>query len=149
MLPHAEARSILSRCSHCGQPNRVPAERVVDDPICGRCKRRLFPHRPVTVTEATWPDEVDNCPIPVLADFWAAWCAPCRTVAPVLEHVAIQRGGRLKVVKVNIDDNPALAARFAVRSIPTLVVLRGGQEIDRIVGALPTAELDRRLARIV
>ena len=152
MNPHprarAEAASVQVACSQCGQVNRVPSHRLADDPTCGRCRRKVFPHRPVEVTAATWQAEVERSPLPVLADFWAPWCGPCHAVAPALEQLASRRASRLKVVKVNVDHNQELAGRFGVRSIPTMVVLRGGREVDRMVGALPADEIDRRLDRL-
>lgn len=139
---------VSSACTHCGQLNRLPSRRLADDPTCGRCKQKLFPHRPVEVSGASWHAEVEASPLPVLADFWAPWCGPCHAVAPALERLAGRRASRLKVVKVNIDQNPDLAARFGVRSIPTMVVLRRGREVDRMVGALPADEIERRLARL-
>jgi thioredoxin 2 len=139
---------VHAACTHCGQVNRLPARRLGDDPTCGRCKQTIFPHRPVEVSGATWRKEVETSPLPVLADFWASWCGPCHAVAPALERIADQRASRLKVVKVNIDQNQDLAARYGVRSIPTMIVLRGGREVDRMVGALPADEIDRRLARL-
>jgi len=144
----ASSGFVHATCAGCGQVNRLPARRLADDPTCGRCKQKVFPHRPVEVTGATWAREVDTSPLPVLADFWAPWCGPCHAVAPALERIAGRRASRLKVVKVNIDENPDLAARFGVRSIPTMVVLRRGREVDRMVGALPADEIDRRLARL-
>jgi thioredoxin 2 len=87
--------------------------------------------------------------VPVVVDLWAPWCGPCRMIAPVLEDLAARNAGRLKVIKVNVDDEPALGARFDARSIPLLVVLRDGQVIDRIVGALPRAALEARLAPLL
>lgn len=102
---------------------------------------------PVTVTEQTFRAEVEHSKVPVLVDFWAPWCGPCRAVAPMLEQLAGERAGRLKIAKVNVDENPGLSARFAVRSIPTLALFRDGTLIDEIHGAVPKATLEARLAR--
>lgn len=140
----------LIRCPTCGATNRVPPEKLKLglQPVCGRCKTPLLgASMPVTVTDATFSTEVERAPVPVLLDLWAPWCGPCRMVAPVLEELAKEMAGRVRVAKLNVDENPATAARFQVRSIPTLLVLKGGREMDRIVGVQPKAEIARRLKR--
>ena len=140
----------LIRCPTCGATNRVPPEKLKLglQPVCGRCKTPLLgASMPVTVTDATFSTEVERAPVPVLLDLWAPWCGPCRMVAPVLEELAKEMAGRVRVAKLNVDENPATAARFQVRSIPTLLVLKGGREMDRIVGVQPKAEIARRLER--
>jgi thioredoxin 2 len=136
--------SILS-CTSCGARNRVgPIERGA--PRCARCKAML----PWLVEADTGSFGAESASsLPVIVDLWAPWCGPCRMIAPVLEDLAARHAGRLKVVKVNVDEEPALGARFEARSIPLLVVLRDGQEIDRIVGALPRAALEARLAPVL
>ncbi len=136
---------VQAACAHCGAVNRFPYARRNDDPTCGKCKQKVFPRAPVVATDATWRDVVEDSPIPVLVDFWAPWCGPCRAVAPALESVARERGGRLKVVKVNVDENPQLSMAFDARSIPTIMVLQGGRVVDRIVGAMPKSQLTVRL----
>ena len=93
------------------------------------------------VTGANFAREVEGSPIPVLVDFWAPWCAPCRMVAPSLEAIAKARAGQVKIAKVNVDENQALAARFGIRSIPTLAVFQGGRAVDQLVGALPRGQI--------
>lgn len=129
------------RCPECEARNRVrPSARGV--PRCARCKAHL-PWM-VSADGSSFDDEV-KAAIPVLVDFWAPWCGPCRAVKPVLERAAATHAGRLKVVEVNVDEEPQLASRWGAMSIPLLVVLRDGQEVDRIVGAVPSTELERRL----
>jgi thioredoxin 2 len=101
----------------------------------------------MTVTDATFAAEVERSPLPVLVDAWAPWCGPCRLIAPVIEELAVELAGRVRVAKLNVDENPATATRFNLRSIPTLLVLQRGREVDRIVGVQPKSEISRRLER--
>jgi thioredoxin 2 len=103
----------------------------------------------VVEADAASFDAEASSSVPVVVDLWAPWCGPCRMIAPVLEDLAARHAGRLKIVKVNVDEQPALGARFDARSIPLLVVLRDGREIDRIVGALPRPVLETRLAPVL
>ena len=137
------------RCAACGAENRILRARLGDDPVCGRCKGKLFPRHPVAVTDATWKREVEDSPLPVLVDFWAPWCGPCRLLTPTLDALARERGGRLKVAKLNVDENPVTSSRFTVGSIPTLMVFRGPLLLDRIEGAVPRPQLEARLARVL
>jgi thioredoxin 2 len=141
----------LIRCPSCGATNRVPQDKIDQGlaPVCGRCKTPLLAHQGVvTVTDATFSAEVERSLLPVLVDLWAPWCGPCRTIAPMIDELALELAGRVRFAKLNVDENPATAARFKVGSIPTLLVLKGGQEVDRIVGVQPKAEIARRLQRV-
>lgn len=132
-------------CPSCAARNRVGAiERGV--PRCAKCKTTL--PWVVDADTTTFADET-AASVPVVVDYWAAWCGPCRMISPALEQLAEQHAGQLKVVKVDVDANPELASRAGARSIPLLVVLRDGQERDRIVGAMPRAALEQRLAPLL
>ena len=142
----------LIRCPGCGATNRVPLEKLRHalQPVCGRCKTALLiDNKPVTVTDATFAREVERSPLPVLLDMWAPWCGPCQMIAPVVEELAAEMTGRVRVAKLNVDENPATAARFNVRSIPALLILRAGREIDRIVGVQPKSEIARRVNQVI
>jgi thioredoxin 2 len=135
------------QCPNCGKKNRLPAA-ATGTPRCGNC------HQPLPwVAEASDDDFVDvaeGSSIPALVDLWAPWCAPCRMVSPALEQLAREYAGRVKLVKVNVDESPKLSGRFEVRAVPTLLVLRGGQVVARQAGAAPIPALrtwvDRALA---
>jgi thioredoxin 2 len=132
-------------CPNCGARNRVgPIARGT--PRCARCKTML--PWVVDAGAASFTDET-TASVPVVVDLWAPWCGPCRMISPVLEDLAARHAGRLKIVKVNVDEEPALGRRFDAHSIPLLVVLRDGREIDRIVGALPRPALEARLAPVI
>ncbi|MEK8051828.1 thioredoxin TrxC [Ideonella sp. DXS22W] len=128
-------------CPHCGATNRVPAERLADDPGCGRCHQPLLDGQPVTLTDASAGKFLAQSTLPVLVDFWAPWCGPCRQMAPQFEAAARQLKGRVIFAKVDSDQNPQLAAQFGIRSIPTLVKLQGGREVRRQSGALPASQI--------
>ena len=129
-------------CRSCGAKNRVTVPPVGKTPACGKCGAPL----PwiVTVSDADFTAQV-SAPVPVLVDFWAPWCAPCRMVAPVLEQIAAEQAGRIKIVKLNVDENPMAAGAHRVQSIPTLILFKNGQPVDRFVGALPKEALLARL----
>ena len=146
------SEALVVRCPACGVGNRVPRAKIDQGlvPVCGRCKTPLrVDTKPIVVTDASFSADVERSPLPVLVDAWAAWCGPCRMIAPVIDELAGQMAGRVRFAKLNVDENPATASRFNVRSIPTLLVLKGGREVDRIVGVEPKSEIARRLAQFI
>jgi thioredoxin 2 len=144
----AATEAKIMKCPACGANNRVPLEKIAGglEPVCGRCKTPLtVPTHPFTITDANFAAEVERSALPVLLDLWAPWCPPCHMIAPTIEELTSELAGRVKVGKLNIDQNPATTARFNVRSIPTLLVLKNGKEIERLVGAFPKPEIMRKL----
>jgi thioredoxin 2 len=146
------ADAALVRCAKCGATNRVPRAKVAQGlaPKCGRCHAplSLADQGPIVVTDGSFADVVERSPLPVLLDAWASWCAPCRLIAPVIEELAGDLAGRVRVGKLDVDANPLVASRFGIRSIPTLLIMSGGREVDRIVGVVPKEEIVRRLERV-
>ena len=138
-------------CPACGATNRVPGDKVAQGlaPVCGKCKTPLPAGRPQAVTDASFAQDVERSALPVLMDAWAPWCEPCHVIAPVIDQLASELAGRVRVVKLNVDENPQTAARFNLRSIPTLLVLMSGREIDRLVGVQPKQEIARRLEQAI
>jgi thioredoxin 2 len=128
-------------CAHCGATNRLPAIRLGDDPDCGRCHQPLLSGAPIALDDRSFDAFVQRSSLPVLVDFWAPWCGPCRQMAPQFDTAARQLKGQALLVKVNSDDSPQTSAKFGIRSIPTLVLLQGGVEQRRQSGALPAAQI--------
>lgn len=145
------AASQIIRCSNCGANNRVDPAKLADNrAVCGQCKTTLAPPaEPVEITDANFKDVVISSTVPVLVDFWATWCGPCRMIAPIIEQLARDFAGRARIGKLDVDANPMTAMEFNVQSIPMLFIFKDGQVVDRIVGLqsreLITGRLDRFL----
>ncbi|WP_426269584.1 thioredoxin TrxC [Dyella kyungheensis] len=133
-------------CPHCAALNRVPEDRLGQHPVCGRCKQPLFEGKPAALTAANFDAVAGRGELPVVIDFWAPWCGPCLSFAPVFAEAAASLEPQLRLAKVDTEAQPALAQRFGIRSIPTLLVLRNGKEIARQAGALNGMQLRQFLA---
>ncbi len=142
-------RGIVTPCPSCGQRNRLAYERLGDEVRCGKCKHGISaPNQPIEITSTPDFDRlVAKASLPVVVDYWAPWCGPCRMVAPEVQKVAARQAGRAIVVKVNTDQLADLGQRFNIRSIPTLAVFAGGREITRLSGARPAEEIEALVAQ--
>jgi thioredoxin 2 len=134
---------MLIVCPHCSATNRVPDARLRDDPVCGRCDRALLDGCPAPLSDANFDAVVGKTELPVVVDFWAPWCGPCLMMSPQFEPAALQLKGRALLVKVNSDQSPVCAGRYAIRSIPTMVLFSRGKELKRVSGALQSAQILR------
>ena len=128
-------------CPHCQSPNRIPTARLSDNPRCGKCKKPLFTGHPIALTDQTFDRHLTRSELPLVVDFWAAWCGPCKMMAPFFEQAATELEPHVRLAKVNTDENPMLAQRYQINSIPTTAVFKGGREVARQPGAMNLPQL--------
>jgi thioredoxin 2 len=135
-------QTLTVACQFCGTLNRIAVDRVGDGPKCGSCSRPILLDRPLHVSDETFQQVIRDTEIPVLVDFYADWCGPCKIMAPLLDDLAHERMGQVLVLKLDTDRNPVTQQTFGVRSIPTMILFRGGKEAARQTGAFPRAQLE-------
>ena len=146
--------SMIVRCPNCGAKNRIPKNRWGDKAVCGKCRSPLpladpFPDHSVEVSDWSFQKEILDFPGPVLLEFYAPWCGHCQRLSPVLDQLASQYAGRVKITKLNVEQNPQTASQYAIKSTPSLFFFRNGKVVDRVLGAIPKAEIERHLMPIL
>lgn len=139
-MPNAQTATVV--CPFCETLNRVDLTRIEQHPKCGKCGKPILLDRPIAISDASFERVTTDTTVPVVVDFYADWCGPCKIMAPLLDDAARQRAGQILVTKLDTDRNPAAGTRLGVRGIPTLIGFRSGKEVDRRVGAIPPAELE-------
>jgi len=139
----SNAASVHVVCPHCNAVNRMPSARLAEGGNCGSCKQALFEGRPMELTAANFDAQVGRSDLPVVVDFWVPWCGPCRAMAPQFEKAAAQLEPGYRLAKLNTEEEQSLAARFGIRSIPTIAIFRQGREVARQSGAMDAAALAR------
>ena len=134
-------------CPHCAAVNRIPKKESYKKANCGSCKKSLLDTTPINALDSDFDMYLVNNDLPVVVDFWAPWCGPCKSMGPVFEKVASNYPLKIRFVKVNTESEQSIGARFGIRSIPTLILFKGGKELDRVSGALPEIQLKEWIAR--
>jgi thioredoxin 2 len=148
------ADTLVISCPKCQTKNRVPNNKVGQEAKCGKCGSSFTVPTgpvasPVAVTDSTFSQEVLNASLPVVVDFWAPWCGPCRMIAPVLEELAEEYAGQVKIVKLNTDENQNTAVQYGIQGIPTLMFMKDGQLVDKMVGAAPKPRLNAKIQELL
>jgi thioredoxin 2 len=130
-------------CPHCHTVNRIPSTRLAEAPKCGKCREGLFNAKPQDLSGENFRKHISRNDIPVVVDFWASWCGPCKAMAPEFERASVELNSAVRLVKLNTEKEPTIAAQFSIRSIPTMVLFRNGREVARQSGAMKSADIVR------
>lgn len=138
----------IIKCNNCGALNRHALQLFDKEPVCGRCKTRLTA-QPWVATDANFASVIEQSPSPVLLDLWAPWCGPCRLMSPIIDQLATELAGQIRVAKLNTDENPLTGKRFGIQGIPTLLILKNGREVGRLVGAQSKAVILQKLREVL
>ncbi len=145
---------LLVSCPQCQAQNRIPADKIGHQAKCGKCGASFTATEgvsasPIHVTDQSFQQDVLNASLPVVVDFWAPWCGPCKMIAPVLEELAQEYAGKVKIAKINTDENQQTASQYRVQGIPTLLFIKNGQVIDQLVGAVPKPTLKTKIQALL
>ena len=146
MAETTKTRTVIARCPMCATLNRVDLARIDDRPKCAQCGKPILLDRPLGVTDDDFERVITGSEVPVLVDFYADWCGPCKMMAPILDAIARDHAGQMLLVKLDTDRNPVMTRRFDIRGLPTFAVFQGGREVARQVGAVPRPMLEQLLA---